>query len=178
MSRRPITLPRISIQSFGSKLSVEEVRNLFDYDPARGVLIWKRSLSPRAAIGRVAGTRHRSGYWRVGIARQYYTLSHLIWLHVKGAWPPSELDHRDLDKDNNRIENLRTATRSQNEANKPTRSKFGCKGVSLDPRTGRWKAKIAFAGKEKHLGYFATMSEASAAHQRAAIASHGEFARD
>lgn len=45
----------------------------------------------------------------------------------------------------------------------------GAKGVTRNKRTGRWQAKIGVNGSIKHLGYFATVDEASAARSDAEI---------
>lgn len=90
------------------------------------------------------------------------------------------LDHRNGDRLDNRKENLRIATASQNQANtrkmrrsQPMTSRF--KGVSLD--RGRWLASIRVRGRKRNLGRYGTEEEASAAYERAAREAFGEFAR-
>jgi hypothetical protein len=78
-----------------------------------------------------------------------------------------EVDHEDRNTDNNLINNLRLATRSQNAFNRGVQSnnKLGIKGVS---KVGnRFKAYIKILGNTKNLGSFATAEEASAAYQKA-----------
>ena len=77
----------------------------------------------------------------------------------------------------NRRDNLRAATNSQNLMNQGIRSdnKTGFKGVT---RFGaKWQASIMAQGKWKYLGLFSTPEEASDAYYRAAKELHGEFAR-
>jgi len=88
------------------------------------------------------------------------------------------VDHKDRNGLNNQKENLRRATRSQNQAN--TRKKSGCasrfKGVSLDRRDGRWYSRIKVEGRTLQLGRFDSEREAAVAYNRAASKHFGEFA--
>lgn len=89
-----------------------------------------------------------------------------------------EVDHRNTDPLNNRRDNLRLATRSQNCANRGlhSNSTSGHKGVSWHKDNHKWYARIYKDGKVNHLGYFDTAEEAFAAYCKAAPEIHGEFA--
>jgi len=89
-----------------------------------------------------------------------------------------QIDHINRVKDDNRIENLRLATRSQNEANTGLRrnNSSGFKGVYFFKRTNRWLAKIAYDGLEIHLGYYDSAEEAAMAYNSAAVKLKGKFA--
>lgn len=160
-----------------ASLTAAIVRDLFDYDARSGELRWRRVLGKRVLIGSRAGSRKPNGYWQIGLYGKVHNLSRVIWLHVYGEWPNGEVDHRDTNPSNHRIENLRVATRKQNEFNKPGRNSTGFKGVSFDGRTGRFKASIRLNGRSTHLGCFASAALAGAAYAKAAAAQHGEFAR-
>lgn len=96
-----------------------------------------------------------------------------------------EIDHRDGDGLNNRLHNLRFATRRQNQANRrkqtgPCLSKF--KGVTFDRFANKWKAQLMVTtpeGKEVnlHLGRFRDERDAAIAYNAAAILHFGEFAK-
>ena len=89
------------------------------------------------------------------------------------------VDHIDNDKTNNNYENLRYATYTENKQNakktsKPTSSIY--KGVCYSKGAVKWKSKIAFGGKEKHLGYFTSEREAAEAYNAAAVLHYTNFA--
>lgn len=91
-----------------------------------------------------------------------------------------EVDHRNNDVLDNRRENLRFATRSQNNRNRRVNrnNKSGYKGVSVDKRCpDRWQAAIYVAPKQIRLGSFSTPEAAALAYNRAALKYYGEFAR-
>lgn len=157
-------------------LTQERLRALLDYDPETGIFRWREARS--GTKPGVAGCPNKRGYLRICIDYKLYYSHRLAWFYVHGEWPP-EIDHRDLDKKNNRIGNLRVATRFQNNANVPKKrdNTSGLKGAYFDNRRGHWAAAIKIRGRGKFLGYFPTKEAAHAAYARAAAIHHGEFAR-
>lgn len=88
-----------------------------------------------------------------------------------------EVDHRNHDGLDNRRENLRVCTKSQNQGNqRKTRGSSRYKGVAWHKRKGKWRAAIATDGRSRHLGYYVDETEAAMAYDRAALAQWGEFA--
>jgi len=87
-------------------------------------------------------------------------------------------DHKNHNTLDNRRDNLRVATRGQNQHNRKLQqggsSRY--KGVCLRKSTGRWQALIRVDGKQKHLGYFPNEQVAALAYDLAAIELHSEFA--
>lgn len=169
--------------------SVEAVAELLRYVPESGELIWrdpperyvgKQRASRLRFVGKVAGkTRKKDGYREVCFnpgAGDVSILAHRIaWALFHGAWPEIEIDHINHARDDNRIENLRLATRQQNCAYRKTfRGKLGVPGVSLDGNL--FKAAIRWNGKQKSLGWFKDAASAGAAYQRATLTLNGEFA--
>jgi hypothetical protein len=94
--------------------------------------------------------------------------------------PDGLVDHRNGKTLDCRRENLRVATHSQNQANKRGRKMSNrtarFKGVSLDPKSGKWRARIAVNKKDISLGTFLTQTEAARAYDAAALEHFGEFA--
>jgi hypothetical protein len=80
-----------------------------------------------------------------------------------------------MDKSNNRISNLRLATKAQNQANVIVRndSRLGVKGVYFDAKRNKYLVKI----RRQHIGRFNTLPEAIDAYKTAACIEFGEFAR-
>ena len=94
--------------------------------------------------------------------------------------PKIEIDHKDDDKANNKLSNLRIATPSQNKAAaRPSiKGTSGFRGVNKNRYnlTNPWRANIKKHGKSYHLGYFKTKEEAARAYDKKAKEFHGEFA--
>lgn len=154
-------------------VTTERLYELFRYDSKTGYLV-------RRSTGKVAGSRHAKGYRQIAIDRQGYLLHRVIWFFVYGFWPPSQIDHINRQRDDNRITNLRMATQSENNANQPVRKDnqtSGLKGVTLHRKTGLWRARLKKDSREISLGYFNTPEEAHAAYCKAASETFGEFAR-
>lgn len=170
------TGPKPSARPRGA-LSAETVRSDLSYDPRTGAFRW-RSPRPKITVGALAGTQ-QSGYWMIHLRGVDYHAHRLAWLYVYGRWPEGDVDHINLDRFDNRIHNLREATRSQNCANTgiPSHNTSGFKGVSRIKRNGKWGARISCDGTPYHLGTFQTAGEAAAAYDRAAILLFGSFAR-
>jgi hypothetical protein len=106
-----------------------------------------------------------------------------LGVRILKAPPGKFVDHRNLNKLDNRRQNLRIATRSQNGMNRRAMSnnELGIKGVSRDKnkkgKTPLFVARITVEGKTRRLGYFRTTEEAAAAYAAAARELHGEFHR-
>jgi hypothetical protein len=121
--------------------------------------------------------------------RSFYAIAHTyrdgkrttVSMHriILGLSRGTQGDHRNHDTMDNRRDNLRPATASQNAMNRRRRSDntSGMRGVRQYAQTGKWVARIGIGGKLKHLGYFLTPEDAYAAYGRAAAEHHGEFMR-
>lgn len=124
----------------------------------------------------------RNGYVvrKIFVSRDGKKQPRKIMLHrfILNAPPGMDVDHINHDLLDNRRSNIRLATRSQNSANRPSKSGSSSryKGVVWHERVNPWRAKIAVNGKQQHLGYFATEEEAAHAYDKAAYAAWGEFA--
>lgn len=155
------------------------VRDMFSYDSKLGVLIWKKSIGPIKA-GVEAGTLHQKGYTAIILDGKRYLSHRLIWLYVYGELPDCEIDHINKIKNDNRIENLRLATKYENLKNTTIRkdNSTGFKGVSFSKPSGKYKAEATINNKCHYLGLFITAIEASDAYNNFCKLHHGEFYYD
>lgn len=87
------------------------------------------------------------------------------------------VDHVDGNRLNNRLNNLRVVTSSENGANKRVRSNntSGRVGVCWDKSRSKWCASICVAGKNISLGKFADFAAAVSARQSAEVKYFGEY---
>ena len=170
----------------------EQLRELLTYNPDTGKLYWKeRDLSSftNKRVGKTWNSRyagqealtyeHVSGY-RQGMVLGICLKAHRVaWAIFHGAWPVEFLDHSNCDKSDNRMTNLRLASKPQNGWNvgRPSTNTSGYKGVTLLAQTGRWRARITVNGEVNYLGCFDNPELAHAAYCKAAKKYHGEFAR-
>lgn len=154
---------------FDTMVSHEELKQILHYSPTTGVFKWLVVSSSRTRPGTIAGSTDDKGYIQITINKKKYAAHRLAWFYIKGEWPLNTIDHKDLNRSNNRWLNLRLATRSQQIRN--TRSKRGgLKGAYFEKRSGRWFSQIC-------LGYFDTEIAAHTAYKNAVTGLFGEFAR-
>ena len=151
-----------------SDLTAERLREVLDYDQETGVFTWKIRTHSRVKAGDVAGALRPDGYIQISIDGCLHRAHRLAWLYVTGESPPSEIDHINCVKNDNRISNLRLATRSENLQNQlraKSNNNTGFLGVS--PNLWKFKAEIQVDGKRRYIGTFPTPEEAHAAYLKA-----------
>lgn len=149
-------------------------KETFEYND--GKLYWKKTLGPRAKKGNLAGKLRKDGYREVGMFGKYY-LEHRVVYAIFNNTIPDLLDHIDRNRSNNRIDNLRVATFSQNSWNSrtPNNNKTGVKGVRK-LKNGKFEARLAIKGKTIQVGTFSTLEEATLAIQNVRNSNHIQYA--
>lgn len=157
------------------ELTQEKLKELIDYDPINGTFIWKSTRLKGLSCGDLDSYE----YTRITIFNKPYKGHRLAWFIMTGAWPKIDIDHKDGNPQNNKFDNLRECTETQNLGNQK-RSKTntsGVKGVSWDKLTNMWRVNICYKKKIKNLGRYSTLEQAAAAYEKAAKELFGEFAR-
>lgn len=160
-------------------LEVKLLHCKFKYDPDSGLIINRNNRSSNSRIGELAGSESKTGYRIINVKGVRYKAHRIAWAMFYGHWPKNEIDHRNGDKSDNRIENLREANRCENAQNFPKtkRNKSGLKGVSWSKACRKWKAVIQANGKSFYIGRFDDKREAEKAYNEQAKSLHGQFMR-
>lgn len=149
------------------------------YDPDTGNIIWIQKPKSRydIKVGDIAGRNHNQGYLQTKIEGKVYLNHRLGWFLYFDYWP-KELDHKNGNRKDNKLKNLREVTRSQNQQNKQSQknktSKY--KGVSWCKSRQKWCAYIKIKNKTKNLGRFENEKIAATKYNEAAVKAFGNFA--
>ena len=158
------------------KLTQERLKQVLTYSPETGLFYWLCNRWRVKAGSRAGSVSPSTGYRIIRLFQKNHAEHRLAWFYMKGEWPPSEIDHDDLNRQNNKWSNLRSATSSQNKANRRARGAYP-KGVSFHKASGLFSSRVYSGGKQISLGYFKTPELAHQAYRDAAPKYHGEFAR-
>lgn len=159
-------------------ITQKRVQEVLSYNPDTGIFIWIIQGKGITKGTRAGTINHKSYYRYIQIDRILYRAQRLAWLYVTGEYPSLDVDHKNKVRDDNRWENLRLATRSQNMANGSLRrdNSSGYKGVHWVAKRNKWLAYIRVNGKFKFIGYFTDIREAAIAYKEASIKHFEEFA--
>ena len=126
---------------------------------------------------RPAGWLDGKDYRYLSVCGKNRPFHQVIWEQVNGPVPEGfEIDHKDGDGLNNKIDNLRLVTHSQNMQNqhRPRSNNVtsGVKGVHWDKGRGKWRVHIAVNKRQIFIGRFDCLDAASTAYRAAALAHH------
>lgn len=159
-------------------LTQQRLKELFYYSD--GFLYFKEGEHKSFLIGRKVGTvdvRPSQNRRYTVINKKRYLCARLIFLYHNG-YLPLIVDHKDRNRLNDRIENLRPATFSENSRNMNSRKNSSSKylGVNYHITNKTWQAQIGSFGQQIYLGSYKTEIEAATAYNAGAIIHHGEFA--
>ena len=166
----------------GIEITFEYVNEWLSYDPQAGVLRWKKNAGSygRIKTGTTAGTLDPSGYVKINLDHTPRYAHRLAWLLHYGEFPTHQIDHINMDRADNRINNLRKATNAQNSRNRGAQSNnksTGVKGVRFIEKYGLYVVSITVDGIAHNRGCFRNIKDAAAEYERAAQELHREFHR-
>lgn len=157
------------------KVTKSDILEFLDYNPKSGLFIWKprtehnfphenfRNTWNSLNAGKNPGFLSKNGYTYIDVCKRRFLAHRLAWFLVHGVFPKRDIDHINGNRTDNRITNLRLASRSENLCNAKIRSDntSGFKGVSFRKDTKKWSAKIKASGKPLNLGCFDSAEEAA-----------------
>jgi len=154
------------------ELTADYLRHVLHYDPLTGAWTWmnpvKRSKMHR---GDVAGRIDCNGRRQIRIASGFFYSARLAHLYMTGEWPKDQMDHINRIRDDDRWENLRQATQSQNSYNREWAEAGGeWRGI----RANGNKFVVCIGGQ--YLGNFPTFEGAKAVRDKALQDWAGPFA--
>lgn len=165
-------------------ISPADLRRLLRFDAETGTLYWlerPREYCPtdaehkrwNTAFAGKQALNHRSGDYRRGaILGQNYMAHRVIWALAYGEWPREDIDHIDGNPSNNRLDNLRAVTTTENQRNKsiPVTNTSGCLGVRWVEEKQKYRVEVGEDGKRKHIGFYADKLNAMIARDAASRA--------
>jgi hypothetical protein len=162
----------------------EQLHDLFEYREDGNLIRRVAVRGPGGQIGRAIGSMSNGGkgrpekkYMTTKIAGQHYYVHKLIYLYHHG-YAPEQVDHINRNALDNRIENMRAATNSQNCSNRRLfkNNTSGFRGVSWDKIHKKWASYVSFGGKRKTLGFYDDLHEAAKRSESARNEFHGDYA--
>lgn len=159
------------------KLTQKRLKELLKYNPLTGVFYWVNPQANCMHVGDIAGHKDKKGYIYIKVDNVKHGAHRLAWLYMHGVLPEKFIDHKNTNPSDNRIQNLRLATRSQNMMNQLKRKNntSGIKGVGWDNKVNKWRARCCVNGKRQCVGWFSSLEEAKDSLNKFRDKLHGEF---
>ena len=195
-----LTIIKTSEETMPSKyqdVPVELLHSLLRYEADTGHFFWKerpvsmfedrggrytaewccKTFNKKHAGKRALTALSDKGYFVGRIFKHPFSAHRVAWALHHGSWPSGDLDHINRVRSDNRSDNLRLATKTQNGHNKIVpRAKSPYIGVTFYKATGTWVARISKDRKKYHLGTFTDLKEAAKVRDARAKELYGERA--
>jgi hypothetical protein len=149
-------------------LTQDRLREVLRYCFASGLFAWNVNASSTGMAGTIAGCLGPGGYTTIRVDGRLYGAHRLAMFYIYGEWPTHMVDHKNHDRSDNRLDNLRQATPGENAQNKvraiASNQATGLLGVHWSGQVERWGAKVNLDGKQYHAGFYDTPEEAHQAY--------------
>lgn len=154
-------------------MTQERLQDLLRYDKDTGIFTWRNKKANKA------GSKTTNGYIQISVGGKRYAAHRLAWLYIYGYIPEQQLDHINRQRDCNKITNLRLATQSTNNINKPIQKNntTGFRGVSYHITKKKYVARVGIDKRLVHLGYFETAQQAHDVYVKFLGETYGQFAQ-
>ena len=151
-----------------SALTVERLREMFDYNANTGIFVRKVRTRSSQKAGDIPGTIDAHGYRVMRIGEKIYKAHRLAIFYCTGNMPANlEVDHIDGNRLNNAFHNLRLVdkkTNTENHRKAHSHSKTGLLGACFNKQKGKFVAQIRVNGSVCYLGQFDDAQSAHAAY--------------
>lgn len=155
-----------------ANLTQEYVRSILKYE--NGTLYWRVKKSSNTKLDKPITSKESGGYIQVRIDGIAYLAHRIIFLYHNG-YLPFFIDHKNGNRQDNRIENLREASKNENAMNRETKNK-SFKNVYFHKPTKKYQVSLRINGKNKSFGYFPDLETAVKVAKDARNKHHKEFA--
>lgn len=167
--------------SYRKEVTIEMLREMIDYNPETGDMVWKERegrARARATAGKMVGTK-RGRYRVVNVFQNRLYVHRVAFALANGRWPKPFCDHINGDPSDNRACNLREATHLQSSWNISghKNSRSGIKGVAWHPKNRRWTTRVTVNKRSYSFGCYEQLQDAAEAVRAGRAKLHGEFAR-
>ena len=172
-----------------AEISASLIKDLVEYDPLRGTFVWKfrpvsmfksekfqKIWNTRFANQKAFSVDNKAGYLKGAVLGKEYLAHRVAWAVYHGSWPCGEIDHINGNRSDNRISNLREASRTENARNCTNTGSFGYSGVIYEAKLRKFRARIMADRKSHHIGLYGCPTVAAICRDKAALRLHGEFA--
>lgn len=150
-----------------SYITQAELRELFSYNED-GSFTRLVKTGKTTHVGQIVfGSVHKDGYALLRANIVKYRAHRLVWIYHNGDIPDGlNIDHINGIRTDNRIENIRLATKAENAQNtiKKSNNSSGYMGVFWDTKSKKWRAQICHNLKVIHIGRFNCPKEAHEAY--------------
>ena len=158
-------------------LTQDRLKELLNYDKFTGKFIRKVNKGSSKA-GEEPGY-FIAGYRYIMIDGRSYPAHRLVFLYETGIYPNSDVDHKNMIRDDNRFENLRIASRRENMFN--TRAHYdsasGIKNVFYRTDTNKYSVRVSVNGRYRSFGCFDDKELAELVANYVREKYHGEYSR-
>lgn len=159
-------------------ITQQTIADCFEYKD--GLLYWKGISHPnkQRLLDKPAGSIHKTGYRHITWKGKTQKAHRLIFMLHHGYMPP-EVDHINGNREDNRIENLRPANRSENQCNRGALASntSGYPGVSWHKKSKSWVVRVMKNGKTVVNQYIKDLELAGLFATEARSLYHGEYAK-
>ena len=143
-------------------LSLHYLKSILDYNPMTGLFKWLIDIGNGINANDTAGTLHSNGYVYITIDGKMYRAHRLAWFYYYENDAPTEIDHKNRIRNDNRIDNLRLITHINNlrNTNLYSNNTSTVTGVVFEKSRNKWRAQIIVNKKTYNLGRFIEFDDA------------------